>query len=204
MSSSNEGLTDGITFSEHQRMCDAATCDRDRTFFRVLWLTASRLSEAIAIQEQQISEELNEIKPRNLKRPVQPDGSETITLKPLSLKPSEIKEILDYCKRNNIRGSAYLFAGRKYGSHITDRRARTIFYNAARAAGVERVSLHTGRMGPAWPHCSRHGIATHMLRQGVGIHIVQKRLGHSQIANTLRYLEIVTSDQARALETVEM
>lgn len=202
--STNEGLTDGLTLAEHRRMCDAATCERDRIFFRVLWLTASRLSEAIALEAGHISGELNEIKPRNLKRRKQADGSETIKFKPLSLKPSEIAEIEDYCKRNNIEGRAYLFPGRKHGTHLTDRRARTIFYNAARAAGIERVSLRTGKIGPAWPHCSRHGIATHMLRQGVGLEIVQKRLGHSQISNTLRYLQIITTDQARALESVEM
>jgi len=204
VSAGNEGLVDGITLSEHRRMLEAAASDRDRIFLRLLWLTAGRIREIIGLQANRISTDLGEISPRNLKRPKDAAGHETVEYKPLSLKPAEMAEITEYCARNKIAGAAFLFPGRKSGTHLTTRRGRTIFYEAATAAGVERQSLRTRKFGPAWPHCSRHGAARHLLRAGVDVAIVQKRLGHSQISNTLKYLALDTGDQRRELATVEM
>jgi integrase/recombinase XerD len=65
---------------------------------------------------------------------------------------------------------------------------RQILRRRARAAGVERPSIHS----------FRRGFATLMLKNGCDIESLRKMLGHSSLEVTMRYLRMETEDLKQA------
>ena len=52
-------------------------------------------------------------------------------------------------------------------------------------------------------HQFRHARASHWLEEGMNIVEISVLLGHEQLATTMRYLDISTEDQMKALATLE-
>lgn len=51
-------------------------------------------------------------------------------------------------------------------------------------------------------HCGRHSFAVNLLRAGANIKTVQALMGHSNIQMTARYLHVIDSDKAEAIESL--
>lgn len=51
-------------------------------------------------------------------------------------------------------------------------------------------------------HCGRHSFAVNLLREGANIRTVQSLMGHTGIQMTARYLHVIDSDKAKAIDSL--
>lgn len=51
-------------------------------------------------------------------------------------------------------------------------------------------------------HCGRHSFAVNLLREGANIRTVQSLMGHTKIEMTARYLHVVDTDKAKAIDSL--
>ncbi len=94
------------------------------------------------------------------------------------LSPRLLVELRAYWRR--VRPENWLFPGAY--NHPMSRRGTAYIYSRAKAkAGIDK---------PGGIHTLRHAYATNLLEAGVELHIIQRRLGHSSIRSTLRYLRL--------------
>jgi integrase/recombinase XerD len=80
------------------------------------------------------------------------------------------------------RPRTFLFPGRDEDRSIVPTVLYAACRSATRAAGLERVTLHT----------LRHSFATHLLENGTDIRIIQVLLGHNNLSSTARYTQVAT------------
>ncbi len=78
------------------------------------------------------------------------------------------------------------------GKSISTSYTRALLPRLARIAGIEK-RIHA--------HALRHTAAYDLLSEGARIDVIQKMLGHSTIANTVRYLGHVTTPEVHAFIT---
>ena len=76
----------------------------------------------------------------------------------------------------------WLFPGRVAGRSLSPTSVQKAYTRAKRQAGVTKVG---------GIHGLRHAYATHLLEAGLSVHRLQQRLGHRNLASTLRYVHWV-------------
>lgn len=188
-----------LTVSEVHQMIDAARSGRDKLLIRLLAYTGGRIEEVVRVRACDLLEEDRAIRLTNLKRKKGQVGTK------LAAVPEHvIAAFHDYCRLHGLTGTAYVFAGRRPGTHLTQRQARNIVYQVASDCLVLRPQLRQAGMGPAWPHLLRHTLASQWVKHGVDISIIAKQLGHTQIRNTMEYLSVDIRDQRAAAERVPL
>jgi len=79
--------------------------------------------------------------------------------------------------------------------HITRQRAFQIVKETVLKAGLDE--------GRAHPHVFRHSFAVNAVLQGVPILVIKNWLGHSNIQNTLIYMQVLGSDTKRFYEELK-
>jgi len=85
------------------------------------------------------------------------------------------------------RPPVWLFPGQSLEKPMTIGSAQSIYYNAKKAANIQRGhGIHT----------LRHCFATHLLESGVDSTIIQELMGHRNISTTARYLDVSTRHMA--------
>ena len=95
----------------------------------------------------------------------------------------------------------YLFYSRngknkdKLSSKAIEKRLHIYAERAHKICEDVLLSLHA--------HQFRHARASHWLEQGINIVEISVLLGHQQIATTMKYLDISTEDQAKALAALD-
>ena len=77
--------------------------------------------------------------------------------------------------------SGWLFPNQLLGRPLTRHGASHIYDRAKEKAGIDK---------PGGIHTLRHCYATGLLEAGVELHVIQRRLGHSSIRSTMRYLHL--------------
>ena len=95
------------------------------------------------------------------------------------LSPRLLEELREYWRR--VRPERWLFANQLLGQPMTRAGAAHIYNRAKEKAGI-------GKAGGI--HTLRHCYATGLLEAGVELHVIQRRLGHSSIRSTMRYLHL--------------
>ena len=78
---------------------------------------------------------------------------------------------------------------------ITRQHAHRIVRDACIEAGIEKARAH--------PHVLRHSFSVNAVLQRVPLPILQKWLGHSDIKNTMVYLQILSQDTRDFYEALE-
>ena len=158
---------------------------RDRALLELLYATGARVSEAIALNvDDLVDDEVVRLFGKGGKQRIVPVGSYA-------------RRALDaYLVRGrpelSRRGIATpaLFLGVR-GKRLSRQAAWEVIRDAAERAGVA---------ASVSPHTLRHSFATHLLAGGADVRVVQELLGHSSVATTQIYT-LVTADTLREMYT---
>ncbi len=171
------------------------TGKRDLLFMMIAYGTAARMSEILAIQLKYIHLEGN--KPYIT---VIGKGNKTRTLYILPKLAAHLKRYIKEAHGEDSSQDSYLFYSRN-GTHndpITSKAIENRLHIYAEKAHEKcadvPLDLHA--------HQFRHARATHWLEEGINIVEISVLLGHEQLATTMKYLDISTEEQARALATM--
>ncbi len=95
------------------------------------------------------------------------------------LSPRLLEELREYWRR--MRPEHWLFANELLGRPMSRHGSAHIYDRAKEKAGIDK---------PGGIHTLRHCYATGLLEAGVELHVIQRRLGHSSIRSTMRYLHL--------------
>lgn len=95
------------------------------------------------------------------------------------LSPRLLEELRNYWRRTRPEG--WMFPGRIAGRPMTRSGIYRVYQAARDRAGIEKGD---------GIHVLRHTYATDLLEAGVELHDIQRRLGHTSIRTTMRYLHL--------------
>ncbi|KQO99358.1 site-specific tyrosine recombinase XerD [Leifsonia sp. Leaf264] len=158
---------------------------RDKALLELLYATGARVSEAVALNVDDVLEEgVIRLFGKGGKQRVVPVGS---------FARAAVDAYLVRARPTlSARGAATpaLFLGLR-GQRVSRQNAWLIIRAAAERAGI------TAEVSP---HTLRHSFATHLLAGGADVRVVQELLGHSSVATTQIYT-MVTADTLRDMYT---
>lgn len=98
--------------------------------------------------------------------------------------------------RAGLRGSGYLFPGRKKESHLSVRQYARLVKDWAACAGLDPARYGT--------HSLRRTKATLIYKRTKNIRAIQLLLGHAKLESTVRYLGIEVDDALEISEQTEI
>ncbi len=148
---------------------------RDRAVLEFLYSTGCRISEAVALDLQDV-----DLKSRTVTVLGKGNRERNVFLGKAAARV--LKEYLSkrtYHVPAELRGSA-LFINRR-GGRLTDRGVRYILQKHLRRLRFDRKVT---------PHTLRHSFATHILNRGADIRVVQELLGHASLSTTQVYTHV--------------
>jgi integrase/recombinase XerD len=187
-------LPKALSQDQVQAMLDSPAADtalglRDAALLELLYGTGARISEAVALDVDDVSRAVTA--PADVPAGLRLFGKGSKErMVPLG---SYARRALDaYLVRarpelaSRARGTPALFLNAR-GGRLSRQSAWTILRTAADRAGV-RVDVS--------PHTLRHSYATHLLDGGADVRVVQELLGHASVTTTQIYT-LVTVDQLR-------
>jgi len=188
-------LPKALTIAQVEALLAATDADepaslRDRALLELLYATGARVSEAVALNVDDLvgpdgTADLVRLFGKGSKQRIVPVGSFA-------------RAALDaYLVRSrpllSARGRATpaLFLGMR-GARLSRQNAWLVIRAAAERAHLDR---ELGEHGIS-PHSLRHSFATHLLQGGADVRVVQELLGHASVATTQIYTR-VTADALR-------
>lgn len=172
------------------------TGKRDLLFMMIAYGTAARMSEILAIKIDHIH--LDCAKPYIT---VTGKGNKIRTLYLLPKLTAHLKRYIKEVHGVNSVADSYLFYSRNgtnndpVSSRAIEKRLHIYAEKAHKKCDDVPLNLHA--------HQFRHARATHWLEEGINIVEISVLLGHEQLATTMKYLDISTEDQAKALATLD-
>jgi len=108
------------------------------------------------------------------------------------LNKDEVKAVVTWMKQRPKSDSPYLFTSRK-GSAVSRSQFFRIVQEVGKAAGLPREKCH--------PHILKHSVGTHLANAGMPVQVIQQRLGHRNIQNTMKYLQVSSAFVDRAFDS---
>lgn len=172
------------------------TGKRDLLFMMIAYGTGARMSEILSIQLKQIHIDCD--KPYIT---VIGKGNKTRTLYILPKLVAHLKRYIKEMHGKDSNSDSYLFCSRNgsgkdsLSSRAIEKRLHMYAERAHEKCADVPLDLHA--------HQFRHARATHWLEEGINIIEISVLLGHEQLATTMKYLDISTQDQAKALATLD-
>jgi site-specific recombinase XerD len=169
--SSHQQLPEILSLDEVQRLLNAIREPRCQALAMVMYGAGLRLSEALALQIDDIDGARGVLRVRHGK------GD----------KPREVKlssTLYDWLRDYWFRTQPprpYLFASKDTGRPPHGETVRVALKKAAKQAWIRKRVI---------PHVLRHSYATHMLEAGTDVRVVQALMGHSSIHTTARYARV--------------
>ena len=169
---------------------------RDLVFMIIAYGTAARMSEILSIKVGHLF--LDGSKPRVT---VIGKGGKVRTLYLLPKAVAHIRKYLNTAHGENPDPERYLFYSRngnkeeRISSKAIEKRLRMYAEKAHEKCSDVPLDLHA--------HQFRHARASHWLEEGMNVVEISVLLGHEQLATTMRYLDISTDDQIKAMATLE-
>ncbi|WP_413316246.1 site-specific tyrosine recombinase XerD [Agrococcus sp. 1P02AA] len=183
-------LPKAISVSQMQRLLEAAGGDgsdpaglRDRALLELLYATGARISELIALDVDDLADDLVRVTGKGAKQRLVPVGSYARAAVDAWL----VRGRAAFAAKG--RGTPALLLGAR-GGRLSRQAAWEIIQRVAEEAEVAHVS----------PHTFRHSFATHLLEGGADVRVVQELLGHASVATTQIYTH-VTADTLRDMYT---
>jgi integrase/recombinase XerD len=189
-------LPKAITVAEVERLLDASGPGpddpsaeprslRDRALLEFLYGTGSRISEATALDVDELQLEHDPVvrlAGKGGKHRVVPVGSYAVRALEAYLVRAR-PALAAASRRVSVSPAVFLNAR---GGRLTRQGAWGVLHAAAERARLVDVS----------PHTMRHSFATHLLDGGADIRVVQELLGHASVATTQVYT-LITVDRLR-------
>ena len=184
---------------EFERFYDACHGLRDKTFFKLLYITGCRKGEALALTWTDIDLTKRTVRiNKNITKKTFDGIYKVTTPKNLSsnrtidIPPSLCSLINEYKKSIDTKSDKdFVFGGLDPIPPTTIDHA---FERATARAGVKKIRIHD----------LRHSCASLLISEGVSIVAVSKRLGHSNIEQTLNtYSHMMPSDSGKIIEILD-
>ena len=164
-------LPQALSRQEVGRLLQAPLNAKHRVMLMTAYSTGVRVAELVHLRIEDIHSQ------RMLIRVRQGKGSkDRYTL----LSPRLLAELRQYWAQ--YRPAPWLFPGR-HGEPISISSTQQMYYQAKRAAGIERGG---------GIHALRHSFATHLLESGVDLPTIGQLLGHRSLSTTAVYLHVTT------------
>ncbi|MHA2788913.1 site-specific tyrosine recombinase XerD [Corynebacterium sp. S7] len=178
-------LPDTLTVAEVTSLLDATpTTDpiglRDKALLEVLYGTGARVSEALALLVDDVTNNdgIITITGKGNKQRIVPIGS---------LAREAVDAYLVRGRPMFSKGKSHALFLNSRGGSLSRQSAWTIIKNAAERAGIKKEIS---------PHTLRHSYATHLREGGADVRTIQELLGHSSVTTTQIYTHI-TADNLR-------
>lgn len=103
--------------------------------------------------------------------------------------------LMDFCRRTGVQeDDAYIFQGRKKGTHLTERSIQTALQEAVQYLGIS---------GDISTHSFRKMFATKIYQKDHDILMVQTILKHSSASVTRKYIGIAQEEIENVLESID-
>ncbi|WP_080795048.1 site-specific tyrosine recombinase XerD [Corynebacterium pacaense] len=179
-------LPDTLSIEEVSLLIDACPADdaataadlRDRALIEVLYGTGARISEAVGLSVDDVSEapEVLRLTGKGSKQRLVPYGSMAS----------------DAVARYLVRGRPLLAKGKSHALFL-NMRGGALSRQSAWAA-LKRAVERSGLDKEVSPHTLRHSFATHLLEGGANIRVVQELLGHSSVTTTQIYTHVTAEN----------
>jgi integrase/recombinase XerD len=155
---------------------------RDRALLELLYATGARISEATALDVDDLDQATVRLSGKGDRQRIVPVGSyarQALDQYLVRARPA----LAAAARRTSASPAAFLNAR---GGRLTRQGAWAVLRAAARRAGISEVS----------PHTLRHSFATHLLDGGADVRVVQELLGHASVTTTQVYT-LVTVERLR-------
>jgi integrase/recombinase XerD len=156
---------------------------RDRAVLEMLYGTAMRAGEMLALEVADVDLELGLARIRKGK------GHKELIVPMGRNAQAWVREYAERVRPWWMQGKAH--ERRMFMSQAGRSLSRGALHQV-----VRRHSLQAG-LTPIYPHAIRHAAATHMLRAGADIRAVQKLLGHARLTTTQIYTHVSITDVER-------
>jgi integrase/recombinase XerD len=188
-------LPKALTIAQVERLLAATAGEepgdlRDRALLELLYATGARVSEAVALNVDDLVGaegvgDLVRLFGKGGKQRIVPVGS--FARAALEAYLVRARPVLS----GRGRATPALFLGMR-GARVSRQSAWLVIRAAAERAQLDR---ELGEQGIS-PHSLRHSFATHLLQGGADVRVVQELLGHASVATTQIYTR-VTADALR-------
>jgi len=146
-----------------------------------LWQTGARVTEALSVKVSDIDFYSKVVHMPSLKK-------KSPQIKTIPLQGELLGELGAYIGQKGLKKEDRIFS-------ITRQHAHRIVRDACIKGGIEKARSH--------PHVLRHSFSVNAVLQRVPLPILQKWLGHSDIKNTMVYLQILSQDTRDFYEALE-
>lgn len=171
--------------TEVKAIFSATTSLKYRTFFKLVYATGLRLSEAAQLRLTDIDW---------MRRLISIRGGKGKKDRVVMLTEKLEKTLREYLYHLTAIGGShqtFLFEDLETGEPIANRTIQQVYSDAIYAAGIQKKGgIHT----------LRHSFATHLLEAGTDIRYIQTLLGHESILTTMRYTH-VSADKISTLKS---
>jgi len=146
-----------------------------------LWQTGARITEALSVKVSDIDFYSKVVHMPSLKK-------KSPQIKTIPLQGELLGELGAYIGQKGLKKDDRIFS-------FTRQHAHRIVRDACIKVGIEKERSH--------PHVLRHSFSVNAVLQRVPLPILQRWLGHSDIKNTMVYLQILSQDTRDFYEALE-
>lgn len=108
------------------------------------------------------------------------------------LAKDEVKAVAAWLRRRPKTDSQFVFVSRK-GTPVSRCQFFRIVREVGMKAGLSPEKCH--------PHILKHSVGTHLANAGMPVQVIQQRLGHRNIQNTMKYLQVSSAFVDRAFQS---
>jgi len=172
-----------LTKGEVDRVLKSFTVAKYSVFFALIYAAGLRISEACALETQDIDALRGVIHVRHAK-----GGGQRLVM----LSPTLLEMLRSYWKYERPK-PPLLFSTRK-GRPLCPDTARRALLCASAASGIGKVVT---------PHMLRHSFATALLEDRIDLRVIQVLLGHKSIKSTTIYTQVSASQIAAVRSPLE-
>lgn len=146
---------------------------RDLALLELLYGTGARVSEVLALDLDDVAdlEDFLRLHGKGNKTRIVPVGTQA---------KQALSQYLVRGRPGLSKGKSHALFLNSRGARLSRQSAWLILQDAAKRAGIRKIS----------PHTLRHSYATHLIEGGAGVRVVQELLGHSSVTTTQIYTHI--------------